>query len=123
FRRKLIEDLRSIHSLVGPYSATEGYARSWERWYADFEERRVRTESEKLQALMVRGNTNAIKISMILSAATGNDLLLKEEHWHEATNLINSVEKELPTVFRVGQAGNTQEQSGVTQAIFMVLSE
>lgn len=123
FRRKLIEDLRSIHSLVGPYSATEGYARSWERWYADFEERRVRTESEKLQSLMVRGNTNAIKISMILSAATGNDLLLKEEHWHEATSLIDSVEKELPTVFRAGQAGNTQEQSGVTQAIFMVLSE
>lgn len=122
-RRKLIEDLRSIHSLVGAYSATEGYARAWETWYADFEERRVATTSEKLQSLMVRGNTNAIKISMILSAATGNDLVLREEHWSEATHLIDIVERELPTVFRAGQAGNTQDQSGITQAIFMALSE
>lgn len=118
FRQKLVEDLIEIHKLVGAFSATPEFAAAWEKWYPVYEKKRRSMESEKLQSLLVRTNTNILKVSMLLSAAESDDKLLKIHHWEQALALAATNEKELPSIFRQAKSQDTNSQSGLNQAIY-----
>jgi len=118
FRRKLIEDLQLIHKMVGPFSANQEFGAAWEAWYPKFEEKRQSNPSEKMQSLLVRTNTNVLKISMLMSAACGDDRILKLPHWERALALAETNEKELPAIFREAKSNDTKSQDGLIQAIF-----
>lgn len=118
YRKKLVEDLIQIHKMVGPFTATKEYGAAWEEWYPAFEKRRQEIESEKMQSLLVRTNTNVMKTSMLFSAARGSDRLLTIEDWDNAMTLVEANEKELPGIFRESKAMDTQSQEGLNQAIF-----
>lgn len=119
FRRKLIDDLISIHKMVGPFSADADFGAAWESWYPMFEEKRQSNPSEKMQSLLVRTNTNIFKVSMLLSAAESDDRILRLRHWEKALKLAEANEKELPTIFRQAKAMDTKSQDGLNQAIFL----
>lgn len=120
FRKRLVEDLISIHKMIGPFSADAEFGAAWEKWYPEFEERRQSNPSEKMQSLLVRTNTNIFKVAMLLSAAESDDRILKLRHWERALALSEVNERELPAVFREAKSKDTSSQDGLIQAIFSV---
>lgn len=118
FRNKLVEDLALIHRMSGPFVATPEFGTAWEAWYPEFEERRQSSTSEKMQSLLVRMNTNIIKLAMIYSASRSDDRKLTLEDWHRAQEAMTPIAKELPVIFREGKALDTSSQAGLMQALF-----
>lgn len=124
FRNKLIEDLKQIHSLSGPFTADAEFGAAWEAWYPKFETSRQEIESERLQSLIVRTNGNALKLAMLFSAAESNDMVLRARHWERAIALVEDMNQEIPMIFREAQANSSAEnQGGLNQAIFKYLSD
>lgn len=117
FRRKLVEDLRDIHSMVGPFSGSPEFGAAWKAWNFKFEKERQEIGSEKLQSLMARVNTNALKLSMILSASESSERRLELHHWEKALAILEEPVKKIPSIFRTARAGNTESQDGLTQAV------
>lgn len=117
FRKELVADLRRIHTLAGEFAPTPEFARTWEDWHYKFETRRAAEPSEKLQSLLVRTNTNLIKVCMCLSAAESNDLLLKAHHFERAWKMLEPIVTEIPAIFRSSKALDVHSQSGLNNAI------
>lgn len=120
---KLIDDLAAINTLTGPFKADKAYQQAWNDWFPVFDKALQETPNEKLQALLVRKSTAMKKLPMILCAAEGNDMILKERHWTTALRLMDEVEKDLPSMIREGQAAMLNTPEGVNSAIFKILSE
>lgn len=120
-REKLVQDLVAINSLTGQFTANEEFKARWEAWFPRFDAERQALPSEKLQALMARKSTTALKLCMILSASESNDLVLKAHHWDRAMELTNEVEKDLPGMLREGKSKDVHTQDGLNQAIFKLL--
>lgn len=118
YRTKLIQDLQQIHDMKGPFTSTPEFGEAWETWYPQYESRRQEHASEKLQSLLVRTNTNMLKVSMLMSAAESDDRILKLHHWERARTLIEAHEAELPGIFRESKSLDTKSQEGMNAAIF-----
>lgn len=118
---KLLSDLAEIHRLTGPVSADQSFQEKWEKWFPAFDAERQALKSEKLQSLMVRKSTTMLKLCMILSAAEGNDLVLKGHHWERAMELTDEVEEDLPDMLRETKSKDTGSQAGLNNAIFAEL--
>lgn len=110
-RKRLLEDLRDIHKMAGPFTAEQAFKNAYFDWFVKHDAERARLPSEKLQALMARKGTNLFKLCMILSASESSDRILREEHWHKALDLLDSVYSDLPKMLRL-----TQVQQGVDVA-------
>lgn len=122
YRKALVDDLHAIHKLTGTFSATPEFGRAWEKWYMEFETKRQEEPSEKLQSLLVRTNTNLIKISMLLSVAEADDLVLRENHFHRAWQLLEPITAEIPKIFRNSKALDTKSQVGLNNAIIAAVT-
>lgn len=118
YRKALIEDLEQIHRLVGPFAGNAEFSAAWEKWYPVYEERRQSNPSEKLQSLLVRTNTNVLKLSMLYAVARGNDMMLTGEDWENALNSILPIEQEIPNIFREAKSNDVKTQDGINQAMF-----
>ena len=117
FKRKLLEDLTQIHTMVGPFRADHEFGAAWEKWYPEFEDRRQSHPSEKMQSLLVRTNTNLLKTAMLFSAARSNDRILTLDDWDCARTVLEPIEQELPSIFRDTKALDTNSQEGLRNAI------
>lgn len=116
-RRALMEDLEQIHKIVGVFSAEPAFAAAWEAWHPKEEAARQAMESEKMQSLLARKNTNTMKLAMILSACESSDLILREHHWHNALALVEDISKDLPGMLREAKASQINTPDGLVQAI------
>lgn len=104
YEAALIEDLAHISKIVGPMHATKEFGEAWEAWYLNYERQRRSIESEKLQSLIARTNTNVLKVAMLLSVAESDDLELRIEHWNKALELVLPIYEEVPSLFRQAKA-------------------
>lgn len=104
YKNALIADLADIYKMVGPMYADDEFAKRWEVWYPDFEKRRRSLESEKLQSLLARTQTNVLKVAMLLSAAESSSRELKAHHWDKALELVSPLQEETPQIFRAARA-------------------
>lgn len=104
YQEALEADLAEINSIVGPVEATPEFKAAWEQWFPTSEAKRFKFNSEKIQSLLARTNTNAIKLSIILSAAESNDRILHLRHWEKAVELLEAVNAKVPTIFSEAKA-------------------
>lgn len=122
YRKLLVEDLTRIHKMVGPFTGTPEFGKAWKDWFYDFEDARQDLPSEKLQSLMARVNTNAMKLSMVVSAAESSSRVLEQRHWDQAMQILQPIIDTLPGIFREARAGNTETQDGLTQAVINLMT-
>jgi len=109
-RRKLIEDLRSIHSLVGGFASTDGwrtamavYNRKHKDWINEH-----KFQDRILAACLARKTDAAMqKMSMLLAINEGNTLVLEERHAHAAWEMLTDLEKTMP--YALGDLGSNLE--------------
>jgi len=114
---KLIQDLATINEMTGPFTAEEDFKQAWESWFPQFDQTQQMASSEKMQSLLVRKPTMLRKLSMIISAAEGDDMVLRKRHWDLALTLLDEVEKGIPSMIREGQSHQTNSQVGANNAL------
>lgn len=123
YRAALIDDLRMINQMVGPFRGDAGYGAAWEEWSPVFQQRRIDMPSEKMKSLLVRMNTSLYKLSMILSASESDDRVLKKHHFDKAIELLEKTESTLPQIFREARSSNVNTHDGLNAAIFMLFGK
>ncbi len=123
YRKALIEDLSEIHRLAGPFKGSPEFYQGWENFDYDFRTKHSSVRNEKLASLTTRTFTNTTKLSMILSAAESNSLVLECPHLEEAKELIEGCNADIPEVFRMSKALDTKTQSGLNYAVFDIFKK
>lgn len=113
-RESLVQDLAQVNSMVGPMRAEPEFAAAWEEWYPKAEEKRQSYESEKLQSILARTNTNVLKVSMLLSASESGDRVLRLRHWEKAVALVEGVNQYIPSIFLEARANQGPGAGGDT---------
>lgn len=117
FGRKLVEDLYEINKLVGPMKPTPGFVARWEAFQPEFDRYLIDLKSERLEAIMSRKGTNLLKVAMILSISGGDSLVVTEEHFDRAREIIEDAYKDNSGVVAAAAMADKNSQSGVNQAI------
>lgn len=99
----LIEDLQDIHNMTGEYKFNDGAKDMYVKWYEeqekDIKAGRPPIHDPKFGGYLSRRATTIKKLSMILSASRGSDLLIKEEDFTRANRLLETTEKKMPKAF------------------------
>ncbi len=94
-REDLIHDIRIIHTLNGEFSWEPKAKDTFTQWYESMPD----AEDEKMEGYMGRKHDHALKIAMILSASTGNSLIVKDDHLLASINLLDQAEKFMSGVY------------------------
>lgn len=98
--KKLVDDLREIASLAGPYLLTSD-AEAWgEAWYKDHYQKRDATlSSDRFGGYIARKQTHLHKLAMVFAAAKRDQLLIEKEDLEEAALILKETEKSMLKVF------------------------
>ena len=110
----LVEDLREIASLKGPYLLTDAAAAWGERWYNKHwtEQRPEHLASDRFSAYLSRKQTYIHKLAIILAASKREKLIKELEDLEESLELINSIEPSMLKVFEsIGQVDEARRTS------------
>lgn len=100
----LVADLTHISKLTGPMTATPQFGSAWETWWPEHQRKLQSYNSEKLQSILARTNTNVLKVSMLLSAAESDDRVMKLHHFEKAVSLVEALNAEVPEIFTEAKA-------------------
>jgi len=98
--KKLVEDLKEIASLAGPYRLTPE-AEAWgEDWYKKhYTARAAHLSSDRFSGYIARKQTHLHKLAMVLAAAKRQKLLIEKEDLEEADLILGDTEKSMLKVF------------------------
>lgn len=99
-RKNLIEDLRRIALLSGPYMLTSD-ARKWGRnWYdALWSRRSSDMANERYNGYISRKQTHMHKLAIVLAASQRDKLIIEENDLKEADALLTTIEPHMIKVF------------------------
>jgi hypothetical protein len=98
--RKLVDDLKEISKLSGPYLlATD--AEAWgELWYKDhYQHRAPHLSSDRFSGYVARKQTHLHKLAMVLAAAKRDKLIIEKEDLVEASDILTESEQSMLKVF------------------------
>lgn len=95
----LIADLQRINQLSGEYKMDDQFKIDYDAWYK-MQLAAPKFRDSKLQGYEARRPTHIRKLSMIVSAASRGDLVLKSDDLINAIKILDEVEEKLPLVYR-----------------------
>lgn len=122
YREALMHDLGMITRLIGPMYADAEFGAAWEKWYPVFEAQRQNHESEKLQSILARTNTNVLKVAMLLCASESDDRQLKLKHFEKALALVSGVNSHIPEIFMESKAAQGGRGGGTALANLILMT-
>lgn len=112
-KRKLVEDLRKIHGLQGRFEVSDEARETYAGWYKNYR-RNTKTTDSRFVGYFSRKPTSVLKVSMILSASEGNDLIIEASHVEKAISFIDDLETTLFEAFgRTGKNAFAKEMSEI----------
>lgn len=99
-RDALVDDLRAIFQMTGPFKMTESAVAWGEDWYYkhNYEPHEFKNV-ERFGGYMARKQAHIHKLAMIKAAAHSNELEITEKHLQWAEQKITSLEKFLPLIY------------------------
>lgn len=110
----LYYDLERIHMMNGQFKLTKGFINLWTDWYTEQDRKQIFSESS-LQAYCERRQLHVIKLSMILSAAKSDSMIISEHDLSRAIKLLEHTEKDMPKVF--AGVGKSQHGAVITDVM------
>lgn len=119
---KLIQDLTHINSLIGPMKPTDEWISKWQIFQPKFDRYLINLKNPGLESLMARKGTNLIKISMLLSLAESDSLVIEGRHFDEAEELINTVYKDCEDILLQAVLSHKDSQAGINAAVMSFLA-
>lgn len=123
-RNRLIEDLRQIAELKGPYELTEA-AYTWgEAWYQRHWTDRPRAMlSDRYQGYLARKQTHIHKLAIVLAACESNTLTITETCLQTAERIVTGLEGDMQKVFDSIGLTDTGKHSAVILSYMHIYSE
>ena len=118
-RGYLIEDLQQMRTLYGTMQMSAGWFALYDKWVRESEEQPPVTHDPRFEGYQERRRGHLAKLSMICTAAKGNELLIQEETFHEALVLLKEAERGMSKAF--AGAGRL-EDSDVISSVLQVIS-
>jgi hypothetical protein len=116
-RDNLKHDLEKIHTLRGEFKFMDDAFEMYSDWYIN-QTANPPIESQQFDGYCSRRATHARKLSMILSACRGDDMLIMREDLERAINILEATEKTMPKAFSgLGKA----RYSELTEAVMQYL--
>lgn len=104
---KLVKDLSAISMMFGKMLFTETAAELISNWH--MEGGPPKPDHPKLASYCTRRTSHLCKLCMIMSAAESDELLITEEHFIQALDLMVETEAYIPEVFKaMNQGGDKQ---------------
>jgi len=99
-KKSLVEDLKRIALLTGPYALSPS-ARVWGRdWYARLWSRRpTNMANDRYSGYISRKQTHSHKVALVLAAAQRDQLVIERSDLEEADILLTSIEPDMIKVF------------------------
>lgn len=98
-RSMLRADLERIAILSGRFRFEEEFINSWVEWRVYSEENPPRFNDPRFNGYTQRRPAHLMKLSMIMSASRGGDLVLRKVDLDRAIEALTRVEKNMPKVF------------------------
>jgi hypothetical protein len=94
-REDLIHDLEIIMELEGEFKHEDRFTRdAMEQWYLDNADNPI--DDERVEGYFQRKPTHVHKVSMLLSLAERDDLIITMEHFQKALALLDAIEARMP---------------------------
>lgn len=103
----LVDDLRHIATnLVGEYKLSPGAVEWGELWYKQhYKTRPANLDPERFGGYIARKQTHIHKLSMVLAAATSDEMNITEEHLATAHQMVTDLEPDMQFVFsKIGRS-------------------
>lgn len=117
--KTLVSDLEKISLLSGQFKVQEDFAELWSEWYPA-QEYNPPFKHDKLSGYLERRPNHAIKLSMILSAARSDSMLITARDLRNSIKMLEEVETNMPIVFRgMGSSPLSDVMSRVMQYIML----
>ena len=114
--RVLQEDLRHIASLEGEFKWGERSTELYDKLYHNIKNNPPK--DAKVEGFHYRKDLMLLKVSMLLSVAESDSLVIEPKHISTAWKLLNGVEKEMPKAFQaVGRYEKSAELSRILEHI------
>lgn len=117
----LIEDLKIISKMRGPFHLTKEAVELGKKWYCEFWDPIRRSKmsiTTRLETYYARKQTHIHKLAMILAAAESNLLVIKAEHLEKALAIIESIEPQIQRVLET--VGSTKEANNAERILTLV---
>lgn len=115
-RRKLIEDLKDISSMVGEYTIAEDAADWGEAWYEKhLAGPHKNLQNEKFSGYLARKQGHVHKLAMILAASKRSELIITKEDLIQAVDEVTRLEDDMPKVY-----GSAQREKSSIFAVEML---
>ncbi len=122
-RALLVADLAQINKLSGPVTATKGFIKRFEKWQPDFDREMIAMKSERMESIIARKGTNLIKLAIIHSVSESNDLIVTEEHFDKAKDLMDQVTANNNDIVTHAMISNPDSQQGLTQLLLRAVKD
>lgn len=115
--RKLVEDLRAIASISGPFKLTAAAIKWGTEWYETYWKSNPHDAREML-GYPARKQTHMHKLAMVISASRGDHPVIDKEHLVEANKQLLAVEPDIFRVFDViGTTGLSRAQMDIVEVV------
>lgn len=99
-RQALVEDLREISSVTGEFLLTPDAVKWGIKWYHDhWQAKHSHLAGDRFGGYIARKQTHIHKLAMVMSAAQRNDRSITAEDLYISSELVSSLEHNLPSVF------------------------
>lgn len=118
-REHLVNDLESIHTLRGGFSITEEFLDKWIKWY-EYQDDNPPFHNKNFNGYINRRPNHVLKLCMIMSAATREDMTITSEIFDRALGLLKETEQNMPRTFSgMGKATSSEVMSDIMTMIAM----
>lgn len=99
-RIKLVNDLKDIAKISGEFRLTDEATAWGEKWYHDhWKDKHSHLAGDRFGGYIARKQTHVHKLAMVLSASQRSNNLIEKDDLYIATELVSSLEHNLPSVF------------------------
>ena len=96
----LVHDLEYIaNNLCGEYVLSPDATQYGVEWYETHNTETHNLSDERFQGYLARKQTHIHKLAIVLAAAESDELVIERDHLHAATEIITSLEGDMPKIF------------------------
>lgn len=97
--QKLVEDLKEINQLSGPYQPDAGYRESYNALNREVTQWLLDNPTAPMRGYFSRKLWHVMKMSQVVAASQGDSMVLTEHHFQSALKRINKIEPAMLTAF------------------------
>ena len=95
---KLVEDLKDIAKLDGPFLVIQEARDYFEDWYKN--RNKLMMNDQRMAGFYSKKHDMVLKVAMALSASASSDMVVTKEHIHTALALFVNIEKMMPFAYQ-----------------------